>query len=292
MSKLTRVSVIALMSLSLTLSLSACKKEATGQVVAVVNGEEITLNELNSEITERNVPATADKEAVRKQILQQMVERRLLAQAAKEDGIDREASYIDQERRMKESLLVNMYGKKALETVAVPTTAAVDQYIASHPNMFADRTGYRLDQIRFDMPKDTSALQAINGAHSMTAIIDILKKLGITFQRGNAVVDSAQLSPEIMQKIQAIPAGEPFVIGNGNKVLVNVIIGSQKAVLTPEQARPIAAQAIRQEELAKIGKDRLATAKAKAKVVYQKGFELPANDAKPAPGAATAPAAK
>ena len=123
MSLLRNVSLIALASVSLTIA--GCQKKAEGQVVAVVNGEEITLTELNAEISELNVPESADKELVRSRVLQRMVDRRLLVQAAKEAGLDRDPEYLTQERRMREQLLVNMYGRKTMDTVKVPDAASI-----------------------------------------------------------------------------------------------------------------------------------------------------------------------
>ncbi len=285
MSKLTSVSLIALTSLSLMLA--GCQKKAEGQVVAVVNGEEITLNELNSEISELNVPANADKKLVRAEVLQRMVERRLLAQAAKDSGLDRDPNYINQERRLKERLLVSMYGKKAFDTVAVPQTAKVDQYISSHPGIFADRKRYRLDQIQFDAPADLKRLQGLDGAHSMADVAAWLNKEGIKFQRGVNALDSATVPAETMAKISALPPGEPFIVPNAGKIVVSVITASEPVVLTPEQARPLATQAIRQEELNKIGQDRLKEAKAKADIKYQTGYEPPKAPASAAGTAAT-----
>ena len=72
------------------LALSGCKREATGQVAAVVNGDEITLAELNQEIAEARIPPSADKKAVQQAALQKIVDRRLITQVAKEDGIDKQ----------------------------------------------------------------------------------------------------------------------------------------------------------------------------------------------------------
>jgi EpsD family peptidyl-prolyl cis-trans isomerase len=287
MSRLTSVSLIALTSLSL--ALSGCGKKAEGQVVAVVNGEEITLNELNGEIAELNIPANVDKTRVRAEVLQRMVERRLLAQSAKDAGLDRDPTYVSQERRMKEQLLVSMYGKKAFDTVAVPDTVKVDQYISSHPTLFADRTRYKLDQIVFDPPKDTKTLAPLTGLHSMTDIAGWLNSKGIKFQRGGNTLDSAGVPPEVMAKIKALPAGEPFIVPNAGKIVVSVITASEPVAVPPEQARPMATQAIRREELNKIGEERLKEAKAKAKIDYQKGYEP---KAAAAPAAGAAPAAK
>lgn len=273
MSRLTSVSLIALTSLSMLLA--GCQKKAEGQVVAVVNGEEITSNELNSEIASLNIPSNADKKAVRSQVLQKMVERRLLAQAAKDAGLDRDPAYISQERTMKEGLLVQMYAKKAFDTVAVPDTAKVDQFIASHPSMFADRVRFRLDQVAFDAPSDVKKLQELNGAHSMAAVVDWLNKNNIKFQRGNGAMDSAAIPPATLSRLKALPAGEPFIVPAGNKVLASVITAQEPVNLPPEQARPLATQAMRNEELSKIGQQRLKEAVAKAKIEYQPGYEPP-----------------
>jgi peptidyl-prolyl cis-trans isomerase C len=289
MSKMTRVSLIALVA-SASLMLSACQKKAEGQVVAVVNGEEVTLTELNSEIADLNIPANADKNVVRAEVLKQMVERRLLAQAAKDAGLDRDPTYISQERRMKERLLVSMYGKKAFDTVQVPSAAKIDEYVASHPAMFSERKRYRLDQLQFDIPSDTNRLRELESAKSMADVVNTLNRWGTQFQRGTGALDSAQVPAETMQRIVALPPGEPFIVPNNGKIVVSVITTSEPVVMTPEQARPIATQAIRSEELNKIGQQRLEEAKAKAKIEYQTGYE-PTAASKAAPSTAMGDAA-
>jgi hypothetical protein len=59
-----RLKHTAAVSLILLAGLSACDREATGQVAAVVNDEEITLQEINAEIAALQIPETADKKAV------------------------------------------------------------------------------------------------------------------------------------------------------------------------------------------------------------------------------------
>jgi EpsD family peptidyl-prolyl cis-trans isomerase len=278
MPKLTSVSLIALASIALTLS--GCKKTAEGQVVAVVNGEEITQNELNGEISELNLPSNSDKTQVRAQVLQRMVERRLLAQAAKDAGLDRDPNYVSQERRMKERLLVSMYGRKAMDTINVPDTAKVDAFIASHPQMFASRTRYTLEQLQFEMPADVSRIKELDSAHTLPDVIARLTSMGISFQRGSGALDSATVSPDALKRILSLPQGEPFIVPNGNSAIVSVITKQEPIIISPEQARPMAVQAMRSEELNKIGQQRLDEAKSKAKIEYQPGYEPPADQKK------------
>ncbi|HWJ70942.1 MAG TPA: EpsD family peptidyl-prolyl cis-trans isomerase [Sphingobium sp.] len=293
MSTLRSASIIALASL--TLVMTACQKKAEGQVVAIVNGEEITLSELNTEIADLNVPASADKDAVRSQVLQRMVDRRLLVQAAKEAGLDRDPQYLTQQRRMQEQLLVSMYGKKTMDAIRVPDTATIDKYIAAHPTAFADRKRFKLDQLQIDTPADTTRLKELESAHSLAEVATRLTAMGIAFQRGTGTLDSAGVAPEMLQRLQALPPGEPFIVPANGKLVINAITAVEPVAVDAEQARPIAAQTIRNEELNKIGEQRLKEAKAKAKIEYQPGYEIKAEDAKkpalPAPANAAAPAA-
>lgn len=296
MSMLRSVSLVALASFSL--ALAGCQKKAEGQVVAIVNGEEITLTELNAEIAELNIPASADKDQVRSGVLKRMVDRRLLVQAAKESGLDRDPEYLTQERRMREQLLVNMYGRRTMDTVKVPDAAAIDKYIAERPQMFAERKRLIMDQIQFDPPADTSRLKELETAHTMAEVASRLNAMGIAFQQGRGSLDTAAIAPDMLTRIQSLPAGEPFIVPANGKLVVSVVTGTEAVPVPEEQARQMAGQAMRNEELNKIGETRLKEAKATAKIEYQAGFE-PKDDADvpalPAAGAASnaaEPAAK
>lgn len=264
------------------LATTGCGKKATGQVVAVVNGEEITLDELNAELSGVNLPPNADKKLAMRQLLQQVVDRRLLAQTAKEQGLDKDPSYITQQRRMNEDLLVRMFAKKSADTIPVPTAAEIDKYIADHPMAFGQRTRYKLDQIRFEMPADPSKLKALEGDHTMDAIMARLTSMGIKYERGSSALDSGAVAPAALKQVTSLPPGEPFITPAGRAVAVSVITGTEPLPVPEAQIRPLAVQALRNETLNNIGEKRLKEARASGKIEYQPGYEAP--ETKPAAG--------
>ena len=267
---------VAYVSLVATLLMtSGCGKKATGQVVAVVNGDEITLDELNAELNSVNLPPSADKKLAMRQLLQQVVDRRLLAQTAKGQGLDRDPAYVTQQRRMNEDLLVRMYAKKSADTIPVPTASEIDKYIAEHPMIFGSRTRYKLDQIRFEMPADPSKLKALETDHSMDAITARLTSMGIKFQRGNSALDSGSVAPAALKQVTSLPPGEPFITPAGRQIAVSVITGTEPLPVPEAQVRPLAVQALRNDSLNKIGETRLKEARAKGKIEYQTGYEAP-----------------
>ncbi len=280
---LRRIGLVA--TVALGVALAGCSKKPTDQVVAIVNGEEISLPELNAELGNAQVPAGVDKKMVQQQLLQRLVDRRLLAQAAKEQGLDRDPAFIVEQRRVNESLLVEKLAKRTNDTIPVPTAADIDKFIAGNPSLFAGRQLYSVDQIAFATPADASRLKALEPAKTMAEVTAVLQQLGIQFQRANRAVDSATVPPEQMQKILSLPKGEPFVVPSNGQVTVNVIVGNKAEPLPDTQARAMAVRALRSQSLAKLGEARLKEARAKAKVEYQTGFAPPAK-----PGEPSAPA--
>lgn len=262
----------ALASAVLVGGLAGCQKAATGQVAAVVNGEEISQQELNAELATVKLPDGADKTAVRNQALQRIVDRRILAQQAKTGGIDRDPEYLMRQRQLNEALLIQLYAKKTQDTLRIPDTAAVDRYIAANPQMFANRTMFYVDQISFPTPQDPSFLPSLNEVHSLDGVAAALKAKGIEYNSAEAKIDSAQVPPDMLARVQALPPGEPFIVPTPQGVVASVIKRSENVALPAAQARPMAVQAMRNQELGKLLEKRLKDAKATAKVEYQPGF--------------------
>jgi peptidyl-prolyl cis-trans isomerase C len=272
--------------------LSGCQKEATGQVAAVVNDEEITLQEINTELGQTQIPEGVNKEQVQQAALQRIVERRLLAQAAREDGIDQTPEFLIRRRQLEDALLVQLLGEKLGRTTAVPEGTAVDTFMRQNPAVFGGRAILTVDRIQFAMPSDANKLRALEGDHSMDAVAASLGEMGIQFSRGAAQVDSAVLGQERLNRIRALPEGEPFVIPENGMVTVAVITGETPQPVQPDQGRPVAVRMMRNQSLADAMRSRLDSEKAKAKIEYQTGFAPPSPAASGAAGAKPATPAR
>lgn len=273
--------IVAALSISI---LAACDKEPTGQVAAVVNGDEITLQEINAELGNTAIPEGVDKQVVQQAALERIVERRLLAQAARDEDLDKSPDYLLRERQLQDALLVQLMGQKAQRSQRVPDQSEIDKFIADNPDMFADRKIFSIDRIQFAFPKDIAQLKTLENDHSMNAVASRLQSLGIIFSRTDAQMDSAQVGRQRMQQIKALPAGEPFIVPEKGMVTVGVIKGEQAVPLTGDQARPLAVQAIQTNLLGTSMQSRLKQARAQAEIRYQPGF-APKGATKVAPAA-------
>jgi peptidyl-prolyl cis-trans isomerase C len=264
-----------LAAVAVSVLVSGCQRKAEGQTVAVVNGEEITAPDLNFALGIAKVPEGTDKAKARSQVLEQLVDRRLLAEQARKEGIDKSPEYLNRERRADEDLLISMLADRRLNTTQLPSDQEIQTFIAGHPEMFASREVWELDQIKFQIATDPATKAEIAGSHSMDALVATLQKHNIAFQRQKNRLDTGIVPPELYKKLNSLPAGEPFSIPVGNSIVVNAIVSREPHPITGDQAKPVAVQAIRKTQAAKTLQGLLKSLKDTAKIEYQPGYAPP-----------------
>ena len=260
--------------LALSLCATACGSKATGQTVAVVNGEEVTLGELNAELAQANIPANAavDKQAIRAQALQSIISRRLLAQQARQQGIDKTPDFIAKQRQMTEQLLIGLAAQRQNDTAKLPDASKMDAFMRENPGMFQGREVWSLQQIQFNAPADKAAIAGLKNAHTLDQITATLTQARIPFQRGQTRVDTATIPTPVLQQIAKLPAGEPFIVPQGGTMVASVITAKTPNPTTAEQSRQVALQGFRRNEADARLKTTLDQLRGSAKIEYQAGY--------------------
>lgn len=265
---------------SLSLMTAACDRKATGQSVAVVNGEEVSIGELNGELQQANLPADADQKLARQQLLQNLIDRRLLAQDARKNGVDKSPEFLSRQRRMTEELLIAMNAQRQAGSQKLPDQKAVDAFIAANPTSFGQRQILALQQIVIDPPADPKTLAPLKDAHSLDAVAATLTRLNVPFTRSSGRLDTASVPPEALKRIFALPSTEPFVLPANGKLYANVIVAREPVTMSQDDMRKAAMQALRNQSQQKGIINEVKQLRSAAKIEYQPGY-APAADAKP-----------
>ena len=269
-----------------------------GQVVATVNGKDVTVHELNAELQGANVPgniSAEQKKQLEQAALQQVVNRRILADIARERGLDKTPMYLLQEKRAEEQILVQMLQRQMSSAVKQPSQTEVATFIAQNPDLFAERKIFSVDQIQFETPKDPNVLRKYQPLKTMDEVAAMLKQDGLQFRRAPATLDVATASQELVQQILKMPKDEIFIIPAGRVMVANRITDTKVQPLTGPQAQQLATNMLQQRKFQDLIKNDLEpkVKKAEGEVKYQAGFAPPKNGAgTPATAATPAPATK
>jgi EpsD family peptidyl-prolyl cis-trans isomerase len=254
------------------LLLSGCQRKAEGQTVAVVNGDEITIPELNFALQQAKVPDNADKELVRSQLLEKLIDRRLVAGQARKEDIDKSPEFLNRERQETEELLISMLASRRMKAQPLPTDRDVTAFIDSNPQMFSNRETWTVDQVLYTPPKNAQFSTEIQNTKSIDDIIAVLQKYKLKFARRTTKLDTALIPVSIYKQISAVPVDQSFVIPAGDKAVANEVLGKEANPLIGDQAKPIALAAIRRTATEKSIGDLVKSLRSSAKIEYQPGF--------------------
>ena len=251
-------------------STSCNKPEPKGQVVAVVNGKEITVGELNEEAQARGMSIGNDQSA-RARVMRDLVDRKLLAEQALRDKIDRSPDYLLTARRLNELLLVQEL-VAARRGPADPTTAEVRAFIKSHPHAFDQRVSIHAAQIT--VPRKLSAeMQAdLSTASTLEEAQQLLSAAGISGARTEQVWDSANL-PEATTERLLPSAGELVLLPAEPGMAIVQVFSVTPQPVPPEQRESTARRWMTEQGTVNALNQLLDLVRSKAQVKYQKGFE-------------------
>lgn len=243
-----------------------------GQVVASVDGQEITLSELNAELLASNQGNKVEDKKVTQAVLERLIARKLLVAQAKSASLDKGSDFIIARQRSEENELAGLAQRQMIGRIKPPTREEAQQYIKSHPQTFAGRKMMTLEQIRFQQPANANDVKFIESAKSLEDAEARLKQNAIKYERGPVVFDTTSVAPEMAARIDKLAVGELFVVANGKLVLVSQIKEKRPAAIPADLALSYAGQLIQQERSKKAIEGQVAELRKKAKVTYQSGY--------------------
>lgn len=262
-----------------------------GQTVATVNGKDITIHELNAELMGVPVPSGEGRKQAEQAALQALVGRTILADIARERGIEKSPTFLMQRRRANEALLVQMLRNDIASKVAPPTRNDAMTFMTQNPDLFAQRKIYTLDQIQFRTPEDMTKIKRLEPLKTMEQVEQQLIEDRVEYRRAPGKLDTVGTNPDLMRQIARLPAGEIFIVPNQGTVVASRITGAETVPFTGDPAISYAMNLIQNKRISEATERELKAkiVEAQAKTKYQQGFGPPATASR-AGAAAKAPA--
>lgn len=272
-----------LIGAAFTLALAGCggkgdgkEDVAKGQVVAVVDGKEITASELNAEMQGMNVPNDPQaREQAKNAALDVLISRTILTNVARERKLDESPTFIMQQRRANEALLVQTLQRDIASKVQAPTRQDAMNFINATPDLFAQRKVYSLDQIAFSVPPgNTTLLKSLEPLKTMEAVEQKLIESRVRYQRANGKLDTVQVDPNLMKRISQLPAGEIFVLPNNGALVANQITKTEVVPFQGDAAIDFAMNYLQNKRVSEAADKELKARveKARKEVRYQPGY--------------------
>lgn len=227
---------------TLILTASCGKKEAeapTGQVVATVNGKEITLLDLRHEAGSANPGKAAEQAA-----LQAIIARRLLSDQATKEELDRLPGTAMMQEKAEQLVLVDALTNKIRAGAPQPSREEARQFVADHPASFGQRRIFLVDQLII-LGNSPDLIKAIEPLDTLPEIEQMLTKRNVAFRRSIGTIDALSIDPDAAEKIASLPAKAVFASPEGPVIRANAIRETVVEPVTGEEAEKVALEIVR-----------------------------------------------
>lgn len=272
MSKKSRVLWSALLAAAL---IAGCgksddKKPAT-QVAAKVNGDEISVHQINTALTQSGAAYTGDPKDAGRQVLERLIDQQLLVQKAVDAKLDRDPNVVTAMENARRQILAQAYIERTLSENTMPTSEEIKKYYADHPEIFGKRRLYRFQEVlaAVESEEQMKALQAqLAKNQNMNDVTAWLREKGIKFSTSFSMKASEQLPRNLLPKLASMKQGDVMFYPAGNRALVVQLTGWQELPMSEPEAAPYIAQALLTQKRGEQANEELKRLRTASKVEY------------------------
>ena len=264
-----RIGILVLFS---TVLLSACghKNEGATQVIAKVNGDEITVYQLNYAMARLgNIPKEKEGEAA-KQILKSLVDQQLLVKRALDKKLERNPNVLQATEASKSQILAQAALEQLVQPLSTkPTDTEIHDYYVKSPELFADRHIYKFAEISIaGTDKIDEIKQLLSGAKSLDEFAAKLRKENIPFKAQNVVKAAEELPLALLPKFAKMAKNEVVIIPADGNLSILQMQDSTMQPVTEEQAKPLIGKYLQEQQRKTLVETELKKMRDAAKIKY------------------------
>jgi EpsD family peptidyl-prolyl cis-trans isomerase len=293
--KIRHVPLIAAAALSA--ALSACEQPTTAsmeKVAATVGGEIISETELNRAVSRLGALNESESAHARGKVLEALIDQQLVSNAAKGAKLDKDPEVALAMQQAQRQVLVEAYMERMFKNMAKPSDTEINDYYIRHPELFAARRIYRIQELELPMPSARlpEVEARLKQSHSLSEFADWLRAQGIDGKAGLVVKPAEQLPAAILAQMKNMQDGQLTVLATGpGRISVLQLQGSQTQPVTLEQARGAIEQVLLSDRRKIVLETEIRKLRSSGKIEYASGFApaMPGRQAEKSSGQAIQP---
>src|SRR5882762_2594965 len=266
--------------IALVIALSSCGKagvKSSGQIAAKVNGDEISVHQINSAIARsKDIPQHEAKQAAA-ETLERIIDQELLVQKALKEKLDRDPQVMQAIEDAKRQILARAYIERAAAASSTEGSEEIRKFYQENPALFERRRIYRVHELVVVVPREKlDALKtATAGAKSLQDVTAWLKSQKLVFQVAMSNRPAEQIPLEILPQVSEMREGQVAVIPTSRGASIVQLLQAQEASLSEQQATPIIEQYLHSRKQLAVAQAEVKRLREQARIEYVGEFEAP-----------------
>jgi EpsD family peptidyl-prolyl cis-trans isomerase len=244
------------------------------QVVAKAAGREITLSELRAEMSRLGL--SPSNPGAEKAALENILNRALLAEAARKAEMHRRPEAMARLRVAEEQALAEMYLAYAAQPPE-PTRSDIDDYIRLNPSLFVDRRVYEFTVLTLPTRNfDERTLTPLFDSESdFSRLAQRLDSVGVAYSLAGAVQSSAAFPKPIREQLARYGVSDNIVVKGESDTQIMKILKASNDSSRAEDWPALARRLLLDEETSKRAEAVMQRLKREGSVAYYRASAAP-----------------
>jgi EpsD family peptidyl-prolyl cis-trans isomerase len=285
-----------LISVFSLLTFTACKPSsppAGSQIVATVNNDEISIHQVQAALQRQPQALIKQPEAAAARMLDVLIEQELAAQAARQKGLESDPNVVQSLAVMKREVLARAYQDQIAAQAGGPSSEEIDRYYDSHPDLFAKRRIYTLQEAWIETSANAALAKDLQTrvaqASSAEAVVQMLKEAQTAYRLRQFAQASEDVPLALLTTLSNTPAGRSIWLAQAQGVQILTVLHTQEAPVDKRGSQDAISAFLSTERKRQLLAQHMKTLRDAAKIDYHGSFAKSASAAAAASSGALAP---
>jgi EpsD family peptidyl-prolyl cis-trans isomerase len=272
-----RASIIAL---ALASTLTSCKshEEPSVDMAAKVDSFVITNQQVSNTLAALSQPLNDEATpSQRRKALDDLINQQLAVSKAEDQRLDREPDVMQAIEEARRVVLARAYLEKAAANHAKPTDAEVHQYYVAHPELFAERRIYTLNELtvgEYPDIADRLSTLALSGV-AYPQMVQWLRTQNIPFTAQATARPAEALPLQYLPRLAQLQSGRMLVMSDDAGVHAAQVVSTELAPVAEQQAAPSIRRFLSNQDTKQAVEAEIMRLRSKAKIVYAREAATP-----------------
>lgn len=214
--------------------------KSPSQVAAKVNGQEVTVHQVNQILKTIPNQANQSTQDMANQILDRLINQEILLQQAMQLKLDRDPEVLSAIELAKRKVLIDAYAAKILQGASNPDEAKIKAYFEQNPKFFSDRKVFNYTQflIKATGQEADVLIEAFKSTNDIESLQNILNDKKLAYKLSRLTTPSEKLAKPLLEPMYSIKEGDIGYLKMDDGLLVVKLNAVIPEAVTYEVAKP------------------------------------------------------
>lgn len=277
MNRAFNLAYTTLYAMSFALGMTACGSKnnqgVSTQVAAKVGTEEISVHQINQMIRHAGT-SNISPQVMGREILEKLIDQQLAINQATESKLNRSPQVVAELEAARREVLARAYLQQITDSLAKPTPEEVKSYYVKHPELFAERRIFNLQEIIAPIaPNLAEQLRGFAAAGKTADDVSAwLKGKNIVFSSASATRAAEQIPLEMLAAVHPLKDGQSTVLEASQAITFLRITSSQQVPINEAEALPSVERFLSNQRTGEAMTAKLKELRANTKITYMGEF--------------------